>query len=418
MHNVPMRLFPVLAPLFAPAAGALLASLTSLALAGCGSDAQLASSGAGGNNTGGNADTTGGGAGDTSGNGGSAAGGNGGNGGSGGNGGAGGLDPSGFGDNGAWCKPIPTCDAAPPAVEALPWKHTIVSPTVAAGTPGHRGRDLFLNPDDPQWIIGKFAYSFVPVEVDKDLKDEQVDLYLLRNCEGEWEHLGSALTTEDDEHAAVEGVDDSGGRIYFEIPADKALELGRHRVHMVVRGDLTGADLFIEVVPPQTPVFVSDVDGTLTSYESEEFVALLSGALPVMNPDASAALQVLASKGYHPFYLTARPEFLVHRTREFLAANGFPPGIVHTTLSLTGATGDAAETYKSAELQALEARGLSPDYGFGNTASDAAAYDAIDLQPESARVFFQFDDPTGAGRRIESYTELLQEFEALPDLCK
>ncbi len=323
----------------------------------------------------------------------------------------------GFGPDGAWCQPIPACDSAPPVVSILPWKHDILSPIIAAGTPGHRGRDLFVNPGDPQWVIGKFAYSTPPIEIDKDLKDEQVDIYVQRECQGPWELLGESFTTEDNMHATVEGVDDSGGRVYFQIPPDKALPLGRHRVHMVVRGDLTTADMFIEVVPSGTPMFVSDVDGTLTTYETEEFVALLTGAIPEVNTDAPKAFQILAKKGYHPMYLTARPEYLVYRTREFLAQKGFPPGIVHTTLSLTGATGASAETYKTGELQAIAARGLGPTYGFGNTASDGSAYDNVDVQPASARVFFQFDDANG-GRRIESYTELLAEFEALPDLCK
>lgn len=383
-------------------------------LGACGGTGTEASSGTAGNG-GDGASGGSGGATSSGGDTGASNGGSGGGAGTTGGGGAGGAaDPSGLGGSGAWCTPIPACDAAPPVVDALPWTHDILSPTIAAGTPGHRGRDLFLNPGDPQWIIGKFAYSFPPIEIDKDLKDEQVDIYLLRNCEGGWEHLGSSVTTEEDQHAAVEGVDDSGGRVYFQIPPEKALGLGRHRVHLVVRGDLTSADMFIEVVPKGTPVFVSDVDGTLTTFETEEFVDLLTGTIPDVNPDAAKAFQILADKGFHPFYLTARPEFLVHRTREFLASKGFPPGIVHTSLTLTGATGASAEAYKTAELLALEARGLSPTYGFGNTESDGAAYDNIGIQPDSARVFFQFDDPAG-GRRIEAYTELLGEFGALPE---
>ena len=34
-------------------------------------------------------------------------------------------------------------------------------------------------------------------------------------------------------------------------------------MRMVLAGDLTGAEVFIEVVTPGTPMFVSDVDGTL-----------------------------------------------------------------------------------------------------------------------------------------------------------
>ncbi len=57
------------------------------------------------------------------------------------------------------------------------------------GAPQHRGRDLFLRVGDPQWVLGKFAYGLA----DKDLKGE--DVYLLRNCTGSSEHLGTATTT-------------------------------------------------------------------------------------------------------------------------------------------------------------------------------------------------------------------------------
>src|SRR5262249_1208832 len=157
------------------------------------------------------------------------------------------------------------------------------------------GRDLLLNPEDPQPVIAKFSYGLF----DKDLKDEDVNLYLLRDCGGAWEFLGTSRTTQDDEHETVEGVDDTGGRIYFQVPPGKRPGLGRHRVRLVGRGDLSSTDVFLEVVPAGAPVFVSDVDGTLTLSETEEFPALLSGKLPGMNPDASAALHVLASKGYH-----------------------------------------------------------------------------------------------------------------------
>jgi hypothetical protein len=334
-----------------------------------------------------------------------------------GSGGAGGSGGGGdrSGVPGAWCQPIPACDAPPPDPgERDGWNHWTSAFISAVGDPNHRGRDLFLNPGDPQWVIAKFAYGIT----DKDLKDEEVDLYLLRGCGNSWEPLGTATTTEEDEHATVEGVEDSGGHVYFEIPPNKALGPGRHRVRLVVRGDLTVTDVFIEVVPPGTPVIVSDVDGTLTGTETEEFTALLSGELPTCHPDAPEAFQILAAKGYHPMYLTARPEWLVGRTREFVDTYGFPPGIVHTTLSLTGATGSSAATYKTDELSALAERGMIPAWAFGNTATDAEAYENAGILPISSRVFYQFDDTAFGGRRIESYTELLAELEALPSLCE
>jgi hypothetical protein len=307
---------------------------------------------------------------------------------------------------------VPACDAPLPDFgPALPWNND--PPDSFAN---HRGRDLFLNPGDTQWLLGKFAYG----KDDNDLEDEQVDIWLLRDCGSTWEMLGTALTSDDDffgngPNDTVEGVKDDGGRVYFRIPAEKELGLGRHRVRMVVRGDLSGTDVYIEVVPKKTPIFVTDIDGTLTESEYIEFQALLEGELPPVHPDAADAFSILVAKGYRPMYLTARPEWLGQRTRDVLAANKFPPGIIHTTVTDTGAVGGSAAEYKTGELAMLKARTLVPSLGFGNAESDAEAYENGGIEPVSDRVFYQFDDLTFGGRRIESYTELLEDFEARPD---
>ncbi|MBX7079255.1 MAG: phosphatidylinositol transfer protein [Nannocystaceae bacterium] len=313
------------------------------------------------------------------------------------------------------CPPPPACDAAPPNPGPLvAWQDLQSIAVVASGGPNHRGRDMIYNPGDAQWVLAKFAYGLT----DWDLEGERIDLYLLRDCAGQWESLGSIDTTyEADPHATVEGVEDTGGRVYFQLPAESILGPGRHRVHMVVRGDATTAEAFIEILEPATPIFVADIDGTLTTYETEEFVALLTGALPDVNPNAPEALWALADHGYHPVYLTARPEFLGARTLEFVQQRGLPPGIIHTTLSATGALGSAAETYKTDELAVLADRGLVPGYVFGNTSSDAAAYDNAGIMPLDHRIFFQYDDDFG-GRRIEDYGELVDEFTQLDDVCE
>ncbi|WP_437819044.1 lipin/Ned1/Smp2 family protein [Sorangium sp. So ce1078] len=334
-----------------------------------------------------------------------------------GQGGSGGELPSGGGGPAfTLCDLPPSCDATPPDPgEELAWNHTSSYIITVAGSPNHRGRDLYLSADEPQWIIGKFAYGLT----DKDLKGERVDIYVLRGCSGAWERLGSTMTTEaDSTHPEVEGVSDGGGRVYFEIPVAQRLGVGRHRVHMVVRGDLSSTDLFLEVLPRGAPMFVSDVDGTLTGTETEEFTSLLTGALPGVQPHSAAAFHRLVAKGYRPMYLTARPEWLVQRTRDFLDAYGFPPGIVHTTLGLTGALGEDAAEYKTAELQQLfEKREMLPAWAFGNTETDAEAYDNAGVMPLARRVFYQFDDDARGGRRIDDYAELLAEIDELPSFC-
>jgi phosphatidate phosphatase PAH1 len=313
------------------------------------------------------------------------------------------------------CAPMPACDGKDgPTLDATrSWSHFTTEIIVHTGDAHHRGRDAIYTVGEPQWIIGKFAYGLT----DKDLEDEEVDIWVERGCGGAWEKLGTARTTDGGNHATVEGVSDSGGRIYFQMPAGRELAVGRHRVRLVVAGDHTSADLLVDVVPKNAPVFVSDVDGTLTSSENAEFPALLTGNLPDAQPDAAAVLSALAKKGYRPIYVTARAEWLTNRTHEFLAARGFPPGIVHTTTGLTGETGDSAAAFKSGELAAIVKKGLAIKWAFGNQPSDTNAYDSVDIEPKNQRIFLQVTDSHG-GRRIEKYADLLPDAEGAKSACQ
>lgn len=312
------------------------------------------------------------------------------------------------------CPPPPACDLAPPNPgPRVDWNDGESTFITASGGPGHRGRDMFYNPGDAQWVLAKFTYG----PTDWDLEGEQVDLFLLRDCIGDWEPLGTALTTYEAEHETIEGVEDTGGRLYFQIPPASTLGVGRHRIAAIVRGDMTYTDVYVEIVDPGTPIFLADIDGTLTTTETEEFTALLSGSLPLVNPSAPEALWALVDRGYRPMYLTARPEFLGARTRAFITERGLPMGIIHTTLSATGALGDVAVEYKSGELATLASRGLVPHWVFGNTSSDADAYEAAGIQPLDRRVFFQYDDVHG-GRRIDDYAAIVPELQGLDLVCE
>jgi hypothetical protein len=326
-----------------------------------------------------------------------------------------GTNPPGSGPAAGACSAQPACDAAggPQLGAKRPWIHSLVSPAVVASGPAfHRGRDQIVAAGDAQWVLGKFTYSYI----DTDLDDEEVDVFLDRGCGGAWEKLGTTKTTTAGSHSTVEGVEDDGGRVYFQIPAEKKLAPGRHRVRMVVAGDQTSADAIIDVVAKGSPIVVSDVDGTLTDSETAEYPALLSGALPNAQPKAADALSALAVKGYHPVYLTARPEWLTGRTKEFLAKNGFPPGVVRTTTGITGAIGGAAASFKSAELSLLAGHGHKLEWAFGNQTSDADAYDAAQINPKDHRVLLRVNDPHG-GRRIEAYSEIIPSLQTLPATC-
>ena len=306
---------------------------------------------------------------------------------------------------------LPSCQSELPPNPGpkVRWNNVLQTTlTTSMGSARHRGRDLFLLPGDDQWVLAKFAYGII----DKNLEGEDVDLYLLRGCGKNWTYLGRGTTSKSVSNVTIEGVKDRGGQIFFKIPKEALLGLGRHRIRMVVRGDLSTTDQFIQVVAKGSKIFVSDIDGTLTTSENVEYLKLLQGTLPDAHPDASKALSLLAAKGAIPFYLTARPDWLGERTRQFLDARGFPPGIIHTTLTGVGAIGNSAANFKSDELADLARKGLAIQYVFGNKSTDSDAFQRANVQPLNQRIFFQLDDKNG-GRRINSYTELLPDFDKL-----
>jgi phosphatidate phosphatase PAH1 len=155
-------------------------------------------------------------------------------------------------------------------------------------------------------------------------------------------------------------------------------------------------------------VFVSDVDGTLTESEVAEFPALAVGKLPLAHPHAAMVFKRLTARGLVPIYLTARPEWLMARTRAFLEENEFPPGIVCTQRNKSGGYGASAAAFKKTELERIAAIGVRIDWAFGNMPSDAHAYSSI-VANARQRVLLRYEDEAFGARRIESYEELLAE---------
>jgi phosphatidate phosphatase PAH1 len=189
--------------------------------------------------------------------------------------------------------------------------------------------------------------------------------------------------------------------VFFRIPDDKKLEIGRHRIRMVVAGDGTGADQFIEVLPKGAPVFVSDVDGTLTEKKGPDLAVVcdeeadpaalvesLAGGSnqPNVHVGAPELYTKLVGLGYRVMYLTARPEWLEPHTHKFLRERNrgdgrgdLPEGLVHTTLGEFGALPKAAQVFKHDELQMLRDKGLNIVLGFGDQGSDVAAYSSAQI---------------------------------------
>lgn len=283
--------------------------------------------------------------------------------------------------------PAPPAGSAP-ADAAKVFRHHRSRAVVATGTPNHRARDVLAVGGDAIGVDAKIAYG----PADKDLVDEDVRI--------EREVSGRSWSTIDT------GRTDHDGRVHWSLGT---LPFGSHRLRITVVGDGTSTELAVVVVPSGQSIVVSDVDGTLTESETAEFPALMKRKLPDVHPYAAEAFRKLAAQGFVPVYLTARPDWLLPRTRQFLAANQFPPGVVITERNTTGQLGSGAAAFKRREIEKLVERGRTKiEWAFGNMPSDAETYAAFVRDPRR-RVFYRYTDAAFGGRRIESYDEVLSE---------
>ena len=129
-------------------------------------------------------------------------------------------------------------------------------------------------------------------------------------------------------------------------------------------------------------------------------------------------LTELHKAGYHIFYLTARPEWLMKPTRDWLRDKGFPQGTVHTTNTPTGAQGEAASKYKITEIKQMTANtGITPSLAFGNKDSDARAFGEAGINPKNS-FYFKLEGDALGGVVHEDYRPLAKTAAVMPLVCR
>ena len=320
--------------------------------------------------------------------------------------------------------PKPVCEAVvfAPQGEKIKWKHKRTRLfTLKLKKANHRGQDVVVQAGHEQVLIAKFAYG----HIDKDLKDELVEVYVQREspCSA-WEMLGSARTSRDGEYGELYGIKDDGGRIFFTIPEARRLPVGRYPIRMLVKGDHSVAAFELFVIAPGTEVVVFDIDGTLTVGDSEvskEYFARLARLdyAPKMYADADKVVTTWTGKGYLPVYVTGRPDNLRSVSRDWLIAQGMPPGVLHCTDTLHQAlpTSKGVGLYKSEFLGRLTREGLVIAAAYGNAPTDIEAYAAAGVDKERTYII-----GPNAGKKetqaVKSYTKHLETAVTMPPATK
>jgi phosphatidate phosphatase PAH1 len=264
------------------------------------------------------------------------------------------------------------CTSAPsvgPAGEFRHAKNDIVS---NLGEPHHRGIDLIATLDAPvQTLAGVIAYG----DADKALEDEDVELFA---CDGTgWQSIGTART-------------DGDGSFSLALSGSARLAAGMRDMYLSVVGDRSGAAFLALVAPPATPVFISDVDGTLTASENEFPESLVTGDVVAPQAHAPAAFMVAATKGITPVYITARGTQYTDETRRWLADNGFPRGPVQLAADFATLPGSETIEFKTGAMQTMT--GFTLVAGVGNRASDITAYTNAGIAAD--RIFIKLPEFT------------------------
>lgn len=194
---------------------------------------------------------------------------------------------------------------------------------------------------------------------DKAIEDEDVDLYACRDSA--WAKLGTTRT-------------DGEGHFAFALAAANRLPIGIRDIYASVVGDRTGTAFLAYVAPDDSPLVVSDVDGTLTDSENAFIETVVNGEQPGQQAGAAAAFTAAAARGYQLVYVTARGNQYTGATRQWLAAQGFPRGPLRLAASFVTLPGGDTTDFKTKTIMDLIGQGLRVESGVGNRATDITAY--------------------------------------------
>jgi hypothetical protein len=292
------------------------------------------------------------------------------------------------------------------------WRHKRTPLFVTTqGASQHRCRDGLAVLGEPQEIVCKFAYG----PWDKDLEDEDVELSVLPEGTETWRRLGIDRTGKDGSRDRARGIHDLGGWFVFEIPEVDWLSPGRHRFRAEVLGDGSAAEARLWILAPKSAVVVFDIDGTITTGDGEltrELVAATVGDdyHPRIRAGAVDTVRARVVAGALPVYITARPDLLVRRTRDWLASEGLPPGPVRFQSSVA-ATASKCRTrrYKERVIRGLISEGLSVIAAYGNAVTDIDAYLGAGL--DKKRIFIV--GPHGGEQGTMEVGSYREHFKAL-----
>lgn len=244
-------------------------------------------------------------------------------------------------------------------VATRPYDKSEASDTV--GVPGGPSASTYLA-DDAMPVT---AVSYVG----RKARTETNDLLFAKPLAGEHVSLWSYDPTAAAWSMFGRGDTDATGS--YDIAADAVPPNGRP-VYSMLEADGSCAEHYVELLPAGARVVITDIDGTLTTSDTELLNQLTDATyVPKVMAGADAMMRAWAAKGYPIVYLTARPHVLQGETRRWLRDLGFPAGPLITSDSL----GVEPSGYKTVWGQRMVTDfGWVPVAAYGNADTDISAY--------------------------------------------
>lgn len=188
------------------------------------------------------------------------------------------------------------------------------------------------------------------------LAGENVSLWYYDTSNAAWQSVGSGKT----------GSDGS-----YDVPATGFVAPNGRPIYSVLEADGSCDEHFDYLLALGSKVIVTDIDGTLTTDDSEILKQIADDThVPAMMTAADRLTQAWAAKGYPVVYLTARPHGFRPESRGWLADLGFPDGPL-----ITANGGPAADVYKTLWLKRMiQDFQWNVVSAYGNADTDITAY--------------------------------------------